>query len=205
MIDLNDVLRVVAEWSGPDGSIAQLVWHYVVDAGNDEDPDDVLADIITNFETAWANIETIIHQGWQSTTLELYQRNVGLHQWDGVSVDTSLALDGASATEGQAHGAAGLVKIFTEAARRQSRKYIHGIIETVISNGVIQVTGTVPLGLFVADLDDSVISGTETLVYGTYNTDPLSDLYESFSRRNQNAAVEAVVAYQRRRRPGTGI
>ena len=56
MIDLNDVLRVVAEWSGPDGSIAQLVWHYVVDAGNDEDPDDVLADIITNFETAWANI-----------------------------------------------------------------------------------------------------------------------------------------------------
>lgn len=80
-----------------------------------------------------------------------------------------------------------------------------GIIEGRAGDGIIDTTGLIALGLFVADLDDSVVSGSETLVYGTYNTSPLSALYETFSPRNQNAAVESVVAYQRRRRPGTGI
>lgn len=100
MIDLNDIVRVVAEWDGPAGALAQMVWHYKVEVGNDEDPDDVLADIIANFESAWANIEGMITNTWVSTTLELYKRDVANHAWDGVSIDTSALLDGGMLRQG---------------------------------------------------------------------------------------------------------
>lgn len=205
MIDLNDILRVVFEWDGAIGTLAQLVWHYRVTAGNNEDPDDVLADIVTNFESAWANIDTYISDKWLSSTVELYQRDTALHQWDGVATTTSLNLDGATAADALPQGCAALVKVFTESARRQARKYVPGFIESQVTDGVILTTPLVALALFVADLDDSITSGTETLVFGTYNTLATSVLYETFSQQNGSAQVEANIAYQRRRRPGTGI
>lgn len=205
MIDLNDVLRVVAEWDGPAGSLAQLVYHFRVAAGNDEAPADVLGDIKTALETAWANIEDIVDDNWTFATLELYLRDVGAHQWDGVATTVSANLDGITAGDSVPQGAAALVKFFTELGRRQGRKYIMGLVETVQADGTITAPNVTKLALFGADLDDSVTSGSETLVFGTYNVDPLSALYESFSDNIQTAQAEAVFAYQRRRRPGTGV
>ena len=205
MIDLNDVVRVVADWDGPNGAYSQLVWHYLVTAGNNEDPADVLDDIVTNFEAAWANIASVVSDAWASGSISLLQRDTSLHQWDGVAQTTSANLDGGSASDGIPPGAAALVKIFTQSARRQARKYVMGILEGSVTNGLLLASPMVALGLFVADLVDDVTSGTETLVMGTYNTIPTSVLYESFSENDDRAAVEAVIAYPRRRRPGTGV
>lgn len=205
MIDLNDVLRVVAEWDAPEGTVAQLVWHYLVTSGNNDDPQDVLDDIITSLNAAWANIEAYVSIDYLGSTIELFKYDMGNHQWDGVAADIMAAVDGGSGVDMVPHGAAGLVKMFTTAARRQARKYLFGIIETMTLNGNWTAAVVTALALFAADLDDQVAAPLTTLTFGTFNVDDTSPLYETFSPTNQVVQAEALPAYQRRRRPGTGI
>ncbi len=204
-IDIGNVLRVVAEWDAPDGTIAQLVWHYVVSAGSGGDPFDVLDDIIANLDAAWLNIVDYVDDDFTGAQITLFQRDTGLHRWDGVANASLLNVDGNLAQEFLAHGVSVLAKFFTEATRRQARKYLFGITEAHSTDGHTTVAGLVAFGLFAADFDDVVTSAPLTLVFGTYNVDPLSVLYESFSQAIQSVVVEGLYAYQRRRRPGTGI
>lgn len=205
MIDLNDILRVVAEWDTPEGTIAQLVWHYLVTAGNNDDPQDVLDDIITNLNSAWANIAAKVSNEFLGSTIELYQYDFGAHRFDGVATDTITAVDGTSVDDMVAHGAAALVKFFTVAARRQARKYVMGVGEGNTLDGLWVAGALSDLALFALDFDDPISAPLTTLTFGTFNVDAASPLYETFSVSNLAVQAEAVIAYQRRRRPGTGI
>lgn len=205
MIDLNDVLRVVAEWDTSSGTISQLVWHYLVTSGNNDDPNDVLDDIITNLETAWANIEDRIGNDYTGADIELLQYDFGNHQWDGVAASPLVNVDGSSVSGHVAHGVAGLCKFWTELNRRQGRKYVAGLTEADLDDGIINGATVTALALFATDLDDVVTAPLTTLTYGTFNLVPTSALYETFSKSTQTSGAEAIAAYQRRRRPGTGI
>lgn len=204
-IDINDVLRVVAEWDMPDGTIAQLVWHYLVTSGNGDDPVDVLDDIHTNLVAAFANVAAAVSDLVEGSTIELYQYDFGNHQFDGVATRTNSSNDGLSAADMTSHGVACLVKLFTESARRQARKYLFGIVESSIEDGTFNAALVTNAALFGADLDDAVSAPLVTLTYGTFNVDPASPLYETFSKTTQTVQAEAISGYQRRRRPGTGI
>ena len=205
MIDLNDVLRVVAEWDMSTDGIAQLVWHYLVTAGNNDDPDDVLDDIVTNLNTAWANVAGDISNLLEGADIELLQYDFGNHRWDGVSSQPLTAVDGTSGTGFLPHGTAGLCKLWTEANRRQCRKYVPGLTEDEVAAGIIPPATITNLALFATDLDDVISAPLTTLTFGSFNVLPASALYETFSKSIQTAGAEAVPAYQRRRRPGTGI
>lgn len=204
-VDLNDILRVVAEWDAPQGTIAQLVWHYKVTNGSGGTPATVLAGILSQFDTAWLNIDQEISDEFLGSTMELYKYDSTLHQFDGIANTVMTNEDGTNINTYLAHGDALLVKWFTEANRRQGRKYMFGLTEAAISDGLYTAGAVSNFALFAADFDANIVASGVTLQYGTFNVDDTSALYETFSPGIQTVQAENLPAYQRRRRPGTGI
>lgn len=204
-IDLGDVVRVVAEWDGPGGMLAQMVYHLRAKVGTSEAATVVAAAVLAAHQAAWLNIDNDLDSELLATVQEMLQWDFVLNRWDGVDTRPFTALDGLTVGDLQAHGVAGLVKVFTATARRQARKYIPGYIETVVGNGVLTGPALTNLALYAAALDNDVVGGTMTMEFGTFNTDPASPLFETFSAATGSVQAEGVVAYQRRRKPGTGI
>jgi len=201
---VGDVLRVVAEWDGPGGMLAQMVYHYRGKSGVSATAAVVGAAVLAAMQLAWTQIDEEIDNELIATTQELLQWDFTLNRWDGIDSRPYTALDGLVIGEMFPHGSAGLVKIFTVAARRQSRKYIPGILKGSLFNGSITAATVTKMALFGAALDVDVVAGGLTLEYGTFNTAPLSPLFETFSQASGAVQAEAVTAYQRRRKPGTG-
>lgn len=204
-IDVGDVVRLVAEWDGPGGMLAQVVYHLRGKSGTPESAAVVGAAALAVHQLAWLNIDNQLDSELIATVQEMLQWDFALNRWDGVDTRPFTALDGLTIGELSAHGAAGLVKIFTGAARRQGRKYIPGILETSVGNGLLNGVLLTNLALYAAVLDDDITAGALTLEMGTFNTSSVSPLFETFSPASGTVQAEAVYAYQRRRKPGTGI
>lgn len=204
-VDVGDVVRVVAEWDGPGGMLAQMVYHLKGKSGTAETASVVAAAALAAHQAAWLNIDNDLDSELAATVQELLQWDFTLNRWDGVDTRPFTALDGLTIGDMQAHGVAGLVKIFTVAARRQGRKYIPGYIEGNVGNGILDGPTLTNLALYAAALDNDVVAGALTLEFGTFNTEPTSPIFETFSAASGAVQAEAVVAYQRRRKPGTGI
>lgn len=201
----DDVIRVVAEWDVPDGTIAQLVYHFLgVTAVTASDAAIVTA-AIAHLEAAWPQVDQEISDLVLGSTLEVFKWDFTNNRFDGIGSGVLTGADGIDTDEMLPHGAAGLGKIFTEAARRQARKYIPGLTEGSQVDGTISAAALSAIALFLADLDDDLLAAGLTLEFGTFNTDPTSSLFETFSSASGTVQAEAAFAYQRRRRPGTGI
>lgn len=204
-VGVGDVVRVVAEWDIPDGTIAQLVYHFLGVSGTTATDAQMATAIESALTTAWAHIKAHISDEVTGSTLEFYLWDFILNRWDGIATVQSIGQDGDSVGEMLPHGAAALVKMFTDAARRQARKYIMGIQEGVCIDGTLTAGALTSLALFAADLDNDVVAGGLTSSFGTFNTDPASPLFETFAVSAGANVAEGIMAYQRRRRPGTGI
>lgn len=204
-VTVNDVVRIVGEWDVPESTVAQLVYHYIgVSAGPASDAE-ILAAVETELNLSFAFIAARVSNQVLGSTLSIFKWDFALNRWDGLGQVPLIGADGTSADHMLPHGDAGLVKIFTGALRRQARKYVPGLIEGTQQDGLIAAAVLTDLGLFAADLDDRIQAGALFLDFCTFNTDPLSPLFETASIANGTVQAEAIVAYQRRRRPGTGI
>lgn len=204
-VGVNDVVRIVAEWDVPDGTIAQMVWHYIGLSGTPATEFQVVTAAENNLDFAWDQIKGNIDDTVLGSTIEAFVWDFVLHQWDGIGQVAMVGIDGEAINEMLPHGAAGLVKIFTAAQRRQARKYVMGFVETAQADGTLLPAAIVDLGLFAADLDDQLFPGSLIMNFGVFNTEPTSDLFETFSAAVGSVQAEGIFAYQRRRRPGTGI
>lgn len=204
-VGVGDVVRIVAEWDIPDGTIAQLVYHYLGASGTTATDAQVAIAAETALDLAWANVEAKISDTYLGSLLQVLKWDFALNRWDGISSTPMIGIDGTNAVVAVAHGAAGLIKLFTAAARRQARKYVPGISRLEVVGGTIVAATVTDLALFAADLDDDLVAGGLTLEFGTFNSEPTSPLFETFSSASGSVQAEAIVGYQRRRRPGTGI
>lgn len=204
-IGIGDVVRLVAEWDGPGGMLAQIVWHYRGKSGTSAPPATVGAAILASVQAAWLHIDNDLDSELLASAQDMLQWDFALNRWDGVDNRVYTALDGLTVDSLVGHGICGLGKIFTVAARRQARKYIPGYRKNVTGQGTLDPITLSNLGLFLLDFDDDVVAGGLTLEFGTFNTDPTSPLFETFSAASGAVQAESVMSYQRRRRPGTGI
>lgn len=204
-VNVGDVVRIVAEWDIPNGAVAQLVYHYLAASGTTATDVQVGTAAEGRLDAAWDQIAGIISQEVDGSTVETYLWDFVLNRWDGIDTRPLIGADGTSVGDMMAHGCAALIKIFTAAARRQGRKYVPGIEEGSVFNGVISGGAIGNLASFAAEMDDDLIAGGVTLEFGTFNSDPASPLFETFSSAIGTIQAENIIAYQRRRRPGTGI
>lgn len=204
-VDVDDVIRVVAEWDMVGGTIAQLVYHFKGASGTAVADATLGAAIEAALQAAWANISGRIANDMVGGDITTFKWDFALSQFDGIDITPMVGIDGEVSTSMLTHGAAALIKIFTTKPRRQARKYLPGLGSGEVSDGFVQALALSDLALFAADLDDDLVAGSLTLEYGVFNTDPLSALFETFAAASGEVEAESIIAYQRRRRPGTGI
>jgi len=204
-VDVGDVIRVVAEWEVPGSTIAQMVYHYRGSSGASVTPATLATAVEAQLTTSWANIANHVADTVLGTIITLYQWDFTNHQWDGIAEVAMTGIDGTAVAQMLPHGAAALCKISTALPRRQCRKYVMGMEEGTQDEGVWSGTALTNLALFAAALDSNLTAGALTLNFGAFNTEEASPLYETFSAASGTVEAEAIVAYQRRRRPGTGI
>lgn len=204
-IGVSDVVRCIATFNMPESTISQLVYHFIGNTGTTATDAEMVTAALAHFQAAWTNIDNRVSDQVQGDILEVQKYDFVLHQWDGIGQATFTAADGLSTADMLAHGTCGLVKILTVAARRQCRKYVPGLTETELTDGLFSTATVVDLALFGSALDQNLIAGGLTSLFCSFNTDSTSVLYETASTRLGAVTATNLPAYQRRRRPGTGI
>jgi len=202
---LNDVARMVLTGSAPLSSVFQNVFHWKQVSGTSIADNDALGDFIGQFTTAFLNIDQNISTGYAWHTGEMYLWDFTNHQWNGVSSVSFTPVAGTLVGDAVAHGVAVLGKFLTQSLRRQGRTFVPGWGEAYNTNGAVQAARLAEFVLYLQDLDDILSPAGGTLQMGTFNVDPLSPYYETFSPVTGSVIGNDIMAYQRRRKPGVGL
>lgn len=204
-INIGDVLQVVQTYDAPLASVAQNVWHLEQVSGAGSDSDDVLAAILTQQQIAWDEIESIISDDYSATLLELRMWDFVNNRFDGVGTLAVTGMAGISVSDFEPHGVAMLGRIITNAARRQGRTFIPGVIEGSVLTGTLTAASEAALAAYLAifDTDISVTGGL--LSWCTFNVDATSPVFETTSLAAQTVIANTLPSYLTKRKPGVGL
>lgn len=205
MLELNDVVRVVLTGAGPQTTVWQLVWHYIVTGGGGIDPVLALAAAVAAYGFAYANIQGDVADEWSWNEFDMLQWDFAASRWDGIANQTVPAVSGANVADTLPHGNAGMVRISTALPRRQGRSFLPGLTQNAEVDGLWTAAVLVNLLLYAADFDVPIAPAGGTMTWCTFNTDPLSVFFETASLAIQDVVANEIVAYQRRRKPLVGL
>jgi len=204
-INIGDVMEVVQTWDTPLASVAQNVWHLEMVSGAGADSDDVLPAVLTQQQVAFATIDNSISDQFEAVLLELRLWDFALNRYDGVDAIAMTLMKGLSTADFEPHGVAALGRILTEFSRRQGRQYIPGVTDTVIVGGLLSAgfEAVVATYLSIFDTDIGVTGGN--LSWCTFNTEPLSPVFETTSVAIQTVIANSLPSYLGKRKPGVGL
>jgi hypothetical protein len=204
-VNIGDVVQVVQTWDTPLASVAQNVWHLKQISGAGSDPDDILAAVLTQQQTAFALIDQDIAQEFEAVLLELRQWDFDNDRFDGVATLAMTSMQGGSIADYSPHGVAAYGRIVTEAARRQGGTYIPGVDDTAIVSGVLESTFEAAFITYLATFDTDISVTDGLLSWCTFNVDPLSPLFETASLAAQTVIANSLPSYLSKRKPGNGL
>ena len=196
-----DIYKATATFVMPEATIAQWVWHYIQEVGDDVDLQVLADNIRSNVGQAMNEIEDHIIDTVVGDTLELALYDPVLGQFDTVAVSDLSGADGENAVDEMLpHQDAGVVKFFTEVARSIGKKFIFGLVETTQSGSIFIGAVVTAMAAFAAIFDADIAAGGELFRPGNFDV-----LLEVFRGWNGTVEANAVTGSQRRRRPGIGI
>lgn len=198
-----EILRVSARQSGTSGQDIVGVFHYLAQFAVDQADADVVAAILSHLDGAYTLLNSLIAGTYNPVDIkvdvvqiiggiEKVTRNVGTTLWTGTFNPTGAGGD-------LPPGATALVKMLTGVGKTYGRKFISGILEGNSVSGFIDAALQTGLVNFAGAVRTAkVISAGNELLSGVYSFKSLS------FKRFIEIAVSVGVAYQRRRRLGTG-
>ena len=182
----------------------QLVFHYRGTTGSETDYDTIAVAVGAALNSAFSGLETFVSNRISMTLLDLFEYDFVGHEFDGKASAVVSSLVGTNGGASDVDGVAMLIRFVTQELRRQARKFIPGLIETNVTGNAVAAPQITAGLASAAILNDDITAGGLTLRPCTFNTAPLSVRYETWSDYTQTAYVNALVAYQRRRQPGSG-
>lgn len=198
---VGDILKIVATMVWLDGNIMQNVFNALIDGGGGPfDDDDIVADAVSWMQDIFGNITANVSTQVDGTQCQVYKYDAVGGDWD--EVGTGIFVWNPSAAVDQLpRGVAALILARTTNPDVQGKKYLGGITEASVTDGlwygpqmtqnllaaadwVTDFVGSDSL----ADWNPGVWSPTDTILYlmsGTYS-------------------ANIIPAYQRRRKRGVG-
>ena len=204
-IQAGDVIRIALTGTAIGSNVFQNVWHYFMVSGAGIEPDDAFLNIESNFAQAFAFLDDLVSDEFSWDSLQMWKRDVNNHLWDGQGEELMVGLVGLEANDPLPHGVAAVCRYVTNALRRQGRHFIPGITENETLAGNLTASAITALGNYMDEFTDVLSPVGGVLRLCTYNTDPLSTLYESASAYADTYYVNEILGYQRRRKPLVGI
>lgn len=204
-LNIGDVLEVVQTWDTPLASVAQNVWHLEMVSGAGADSDDVLPAVLTQQQVAFAVIDNSLNNQFEVVLLELRLWDFTLHRYDGIGAIAATAMVGLSAIDYEPHGVAALGRILTEFSRRQGRTFLPGLSENAIDEGILTVGVEAAFAGYLAAFDTDIGVTGGNFSWCTFNTEPLSPVFETTSVAIQTVIANALPSYLGKRKPGVGL
>lgn len=195
-----DIIKIVFSFDAPDAVVMQNVYHYLMISGDAEDAEDVLDDIVAHHAVNHALIDEDIVDGVTGDVAKLSLWDSVLSQWDEIAAVALALFDGEAVGDMLPHGAAFVVRFFTEVGRRQGKKFLGGYDETLQVDGTWVAGAVTRAALWAAGLNDDIGSGGAVFRAGVFDEGPLG-----FLRFLTSSAANTIVGYQRRRKAGVGI
>lgn len=204
-LNVGDVVQIIQTWDSPLVSVAQNVWHLVMASGAGADSDDVLAAVLTQQQTAFAEIALLIQEDFEAVLLEARVWDFVNDRFDGVGSLAMTSMVGLGTTDYLPHQMAALGRIVTEVARRQGRHFIPGLLDTAVNNGVMVAGAEVDVADYMAifDTDISVTGGLFN--WCTFNVTPTSPVFETTSKAIQTVIANSLPSSLGKRKPGVGL
>jgi len=204
-IMVGDVVQVVQTWDTPLESVAQNVWHLIMESGAGADPDDLATAVLQNQQAGFGGVEDYLSDEFEVVLIELRQWDFTLHRFDGIATIAATQMIGQSVADYEPHGVAGLGRIVTENARRQGGTFIPGITDDNVVDGVLSVAAEAGLLAYLGTFDTDIAPTGGFFSWCTFNVDPLSPVYETESKAAGTVIANSLPSYLSKRKPGTGL
>jgi len=196
------ILRIVASFLFPESVIAQNVFYAVfADTGTSDDEQDVIDDLAEWIEDAYTLLDGWIDSSVALTDIKVYNYDSGDGDWDELG-DASIGLSFSGATDMLPHGVAYLLHAKSLDPDVQGGKFVGGFTEGAQVDGLwISAVNTV-MGTFGAAWVTPFVG---TITGADFAPGVWSVAQTNFRLFSGTLNLNAVPAYQRRRKPGVGI
>lgn len=203
MLD-GDVVRVAARQQFASGQDLVNVWHFVAEFADPQQDQDVVDEVLAALDIIYSQLNGMISNTVLPVDVKIdlvewiggeekVVRTLGTHSWVGTWYDPTGSGDVLPP------GAAALLKNRTLYGKVYGRKFFGGFTETSQNDGSLTSAAMTAMALAAVEvLEARVISAGNTL-YSCI----MSTKFASAMRFTESVAT-AIIAYQRRRRPGTG-
>lgn len=201
-ITTGTVLKAVVSMLWTDGEIAQNVYNFVITGGSGPwDEEDVVSDIIDYLDDLYATITLYVSDNLDGNSVYVYEYDSVDDDWDEIGSD-SFSWDPTQVSENLPRPCAGLVRVWTTDPDVQGKKYIPGFTEASVVDGVL-AGAVLPAMVDFGDTWWAPVVGA--LTTGTITPGVWSVAGTVFKAAIEHYAVNAIVAYQRRRKRNIGI
>ena len=196
------ILRIVASMLWTDGNVVQNVFNAVVTgAGAPWDVQDIIDDAEAWMDNMYANITSNINDELDGNTVYVYEYDPVDDDWDEVGSNT-WAWNPTSVGEQLPRAVAGLINYKTTDPDVSGKKYIAGLNEPNIDDGLWNSGTITNLLAFALDLVTPFIGGTSG---ATWSPGVWSVLGTVFKAAIDAYGTTTIPAYQRRRKRNIGI
>lgn len=196
------ILRVVASMLWTDGNIMQNVFNVVPTGGSPPyDEVDVVDDMEDWLDNMFANLTIHVVDTVDGNEVIVYEYDGVDDDWDEVG-SQAWTWDPSSATEEMARGVAGLVRLWTTDPDVQGKKYVGGLSESALTDGLFNSGALTALLAFALDWYTPFVGGASG---ATFTPGIWSVAGTVFKLALDHYAASAIPAYQRRRKRGVGV
>lgn len=197
-----DILRVVCSLLWTDGNVNQNVFNALLSgAGSPWSDADIADDAEAWLDDMYLNITTACSDELDGNEVIVYKYDPVGDDWDEVS-SQAFTWNPSAAADQLPRGTAPLVRLWTEDPDVQGKKYIPGITEDSLDDGLYSAALLVNLLAFAADWYTPFAGATSG---ATWNPGVWSVAQTDFKTGVDHIAASAIPAYQRRRKRNVGI
>lgn len=195
------ILRVVVSCLWTDGNLVQNIFNAVVTGGGSPwDDADIVADALAWANDLYANLTTFVTDEMDGSQVQVYEYDPVDDDWDEVG-SASFTWDPNQAGDYLPRGVAALLNVKTTDADVSGKKYVAGICDTHLTDGLW--TSTVLAGLLAFGIDwyTGFAGGTSG---ATWTPGIWSVVGTVFKAAVSTLIIPTIPAYQRRRKRGIG-
>lgn len=197
-----EILRVVASMLWTDGNVNQNVFNCVLTGGGSPwDEADVISDCTDWLDNMYLNLTSGVSDELDGNEIILYKYDALDDDWDEVGSDSWTW--NPTAVEGQLpRGVAALVRLWTSDPDVQGKKYMPGISEASLNDGLFSAGLITSLLAFAADWYLPFVGSASgaTITPGVWSV-----VGTVFKAGIDHVATSTIPAYQRRRKRNVGI
>lgn len=197
-----DVLRVVASFLWTDGNVNQNVFNCQVSGGAGPYAEtDVVDDMEDWLDDLYANLTANLSDEIDGNEVIVYKWDSSGGDWDEVG-SQGWTFDPNAAPEQLPRGVAALVRLWSQDPDVQGKKYIPGLTESGLTDGLFTAGTITALLNFATDWYTPFVGAGSG---GTFTPGIWSVVGLLFQAATDHVATSTIPAYQRRRKRNVGI